>query len=300
MVVLTLLFVLLDPLFVRFEATSDVRFSIAPIVLAGLLTAAGTATAAGINAASNAYSNKQNQKNWEKQNEYNSPTNQMARYRAAGLNPNLIYGSGQASAGQAGAIAPYQGFQVDGSDVLSMANALASVRNMEANTRKAEAEALAANLDNTYKSTTLQYYGSSLDLDNQLRRANLAYRSGQIDQLGYQKAVLQAQAQNLVEQALYNKYNRTTLQPQLLQLRRQSVANETRLTKSRLESMFTERVGARTRNSLLGKELQYYDDDRLLNRRSKGLGAAASALGSLTGFGRFYDDYQYRHSWWNY
>lgn len=33
------------------------------------------------------------------QNEYNSPENQIKRYTSAGLNPNLIYGSGSASAG---------------------------------------------------------------------------------------------------------------------------------------------------------------------------------------------------------
>lgn len=31
---------------------------------------------------------------WNLQNEYNSPTQQMARLRSAGLNPNLVYGSG--------------------------------------------------------------------------------------------------------------------------------------------------------------------------------------------------------------
>lgn len=31
---------------------------------------------------------------WNMQNEYNSPASQMARYKAAGLNPNLIYGQG--------------------------------------------------------------------------------------------------------------------------------------------------------------------------------------------------------------
>lgn len=41
--------------------------------------------------------NRQNEWNlsmWNKQNEYNSPAQQMARYKAAGLNPNLIYGQG--------------------------------------------------------------------------------------------------------------------------------------------------------------------------------------------------------------
>ncbi|QXP07950.1 MAG: DNA pilot protein [Arizlama microvirus] len=31
---------------------------------------------------------------WERQNEYNSPLNQMKRLKAAGLNPNLVYGQG--------------------------------------------------------------------------------------------------------------------------------------------------------------------------------------------------------------
>lgn len=38
---------------------------------------------------------------WNRQNEYNSPQAQMERYRKAGLNPNLIYGGGNTSAGNA-------------------------------------------------------------------------------------------------------------------------------------------------------------------------------------------------------
>lgn len=40
---------------------------------------------------------------WNQQNEYNSPYNTMQRLKAAGLNPNLIYGNGQATT-PAGAI----------------------------------------------------------------------------------------------------------------------------------------------------------------------------------------------------
>ena len=36
---------------------------------------------------------------WNMENEYNLPTNQMARYKDAGLNPNLIYGQSNPSAG---------------------------------------------------------------------------------------------------------------------------------------------------------------------------------------------------------
>ena len=39
--------------------------------------------------------------NWMIQQEYNTPANQVARLRAAGLNPNLIYGNGSAATGNA-------------------------------------------------------------------------------------------------------------------------------------------------------------------------------------------------------
>ena len=46
---------------------------------------------------------ERNMKAWDLQNMYNSPAAQIQRLRAAGLNPNLIYGNGQeASAGLAG------------------------------------------------------------------------------------------------------------------------------------------------------------------------------------------------------
>lgn len=38
-------------------------------------------------------------KDWNMQNEYNSPQQQMARLKAAGLNPNLVYGNGATTEG---------------------------------------------------------------------------------------------------------------------------------------------------------------------------------------------------------
>lgn len=43
---------------------------------------------------------------WNMENEYNSPAQQLARYQAAGLNPNLIYGTGTASAGNTSTSSP--------------------------------------------------------------------------------------------------------------------------------------------------------------------------------------------------
>ena len=36
--------------------------------------------------------NQWNLEQWQRENDYNSPTSQMARLRAAGLNPDLMYG----------------------------------------------------------------------------------------------------------------------------------------------------------------------------------------------------------------
>lgn len=83
---------------------------------AGGAIAAAAVTAAG-NAAITAASNKrqfknqvkamelqlkQNKQLWDYQNAYNTPQAQMARLEAAGLNPNLIYGSGAGGMNTAG------------------------------------------------------------------------------------------------------------------------------------------------------------------------------------------------------
>lgn len=52
------------------------------------------------------YSFNKNLDMWEKQNEYNSPKNQMKRLKEAGLNPHLIYGKG--TVGNAQTMPQYQ------------------------------------------------------------------------------------------------------------------------------------------------------------------------------------------------
>lgn len=50
----------------------------------------------------------QNVQMWNMQNAYNHPAEQMKRYKEAGLNPNLIYGNGTSSAGNASGAPTYQ------------------------------------------------------------------------------------------------------------------------------------------------------------------------------------------------
>lgn len=255
--------------------------SIAPAVVAAII-AGGTALAgAGINA----FANRQQ---WNAQNEYNSPAEQMSRYRAAGLNPNLIYGSGQASAGNAGAIAPFQANPVSTNDLLQAANAISVIKNTEANARKANAEAVGAELNNALHSTQLQYYGSSMALENRLKAANLDYISGKTDQLGYQNAVYQAQAQNIIENALYTKQNREVFQPALIAISRQNAATAANRLNWDMNAFNPLNVMRKHQGNLLGKDYQYYESDRLFNRRNKSLNTATNAARGLFDFGKFF------------
>lgn len=94
------------------------------------------AIAAGAGLVSNWWTNRQNRKNWELQNEYNAPVQQMARYRAAGLSPNLIYSNGQASSGNATSLPPYQSQRISSNDLLNAAQAVMNMRTMSANVKK--------------------------------------------------------------------------------------------------------------------------------------------------------------------
>jgi len=64
------------------------------------------------------YEWSQNIAQWNRANEYNTPANQMARYRAAGLNPNLVAGGVGSSVGTATESPKYQRAQADYTGVL--------------------------------------------------------------------------------------------------------------------------------------------------------------------------------------
>lgn len=68
-------------------------------VLGGLIGMASQHSANKANMELAKYNWEQQKQMWHMNNEYNKPSAQMARYLEAGLNPNLIYGSGSASAG---------------------------------------------------------------------------------------------------------------------------------------------------------------------------------------------------------
>lgn len=87
----------------------------------GLLSGAGNVVSTLLTNRANRklaeYSYDQQRQMIAEQNAYNSPVQQMARYAEAGLNPHLIYGSGQASAGNQSQIAKYDAPRMEAPDV---------------------------------------------------------------------------------------------------------------------------------------------------------------------------------------
>jgi hypothetical protein len=92
-----------------------------------------------------------NMKLWDLQNQYNSPTSQMQRLQEAGLNPNLVYGSGGGSftsptpkSADVQNWSP-QSVKIDTGSMLSAYNDFrlrdAQIKNVEANTLKTMTEA---------------------------------------------------------------------------------------------------------------------------------------------------------------
>lgn len=121
------------------------------------LAVLGAGIAATASAVSQWWKNRQDQKryeqqlrderaNWQMQNEYNSPAQQMARLKSAGLNPNLVYQQGGALSG-AGEMStpsypdtPLADYQNILSQGLQFDSALAGIDNVKANTEKTKQE----------------------------------------------------------------------------------------------------------------------------------------------------------------
>lgn len=82
---------------------------------------------------------------WNKSNEYNSPQAQMARLKQAGLNPNLVYGSGSVS-GNTSSQAPrahipeYKAPMVDPNIVFNVLNTALGAIKTQADTQKVQTE----------------------------------------------------------------------------------------------------------------------------------------------------------------
>lgn len=127
---------------------------------------------------------------WNMQNRYNSPTAQMSRLRQAGLNPNLVYGSGVTgnSAGSApqyqpakiqrATMEPYRGWNLGLSDAASMYMAMrqnkAQVENMEAQNKLIKEQARTEGIRQGNIAMATARSGFDLDLARELKDVSVS------------------------------------------------------------------------------------------------------------------------------
>lgn len=143
---------------------------------------------------------QQNMRFWNMQNEYNTPANQMKRLQDAGLNPNLIYGSGSANTGIAGSIAPSKPapYNVKNPVPLQAMMMGAQIENIRSLTEKNDAETA-----RTLGLTPHQVNKSLSDADQARQRAAIATIEANIASKTEQDKV-----NKIVEEALILKAQR--------------------------------------------------------------------------------------------
>jgi len=123
---------------------------------------------------------------WNRQNAYNSPAAQMERYTSAGLNPNMIYGSGTASAGNAQSMphyqAPTQQYNYQPPNVLPQISTYADLA-----IKKATVDRIKAQTQNENLSVALN--AASLQADIASRGYKKSLLGNQSDSMWYQKTM---------------------------------------------------------------------------------------------------------------
>ena len=178
---------------------------------AGIIAGVGSLLGSGINAIAQNRANRQNLKlaqyqnawqsaendkafknnilMWNMQNAYNSPTAQMSRLRQAGLNPNLVYGSGVTgnNAGSApqyepikvqrATMEPYRGWNLGLSDAVSVYMAArqnkAQIENMEAQNKLIKEQARTEGIRQGNIAMSTARSGFDLNLARELRNVSI-------------------------------------------------------------------------------------------------------------------------------
>jgi len=185
------------------------------------------------------YQDALNNKNWEKQVEYYSPQNVMDRFKAAGLNPHLIYGAGAQSLTAAGNIGnvsmgSYSSKTEPVKNMLARQITAAQVNNMReqnlnlkeqnkvlsAEAEVKQAQARATELSNRKMEAESPYWGQNAFVDsedkllgNNIRqierdiKKNEQYMSGldsefYFDRLTHETNILYQRAENLKDEDL--------------------------------------------------------------------------------------------------
>lgn len=153
--------------------------------MSAAVTAAAISAGAGLaqnafNVGSSIFTNRRNieeqWKMWNATNEYNHPAAQMARYREAGLNPNLIYGQSNTTTPTNVGIAEAPQVSLQG-----VGNVMADYMNMKMMDEKIQAQ----QLDNEYQRTVNDNQKTEIALNNIRKTYDINYTASRIRTEGF-------------------------------------------------------------------------------------------------------------------
>lgn len=175
---------------------------------------------------------RQNLEQWSRENEYNSPLQQMQRYKDAGLNPNLIYGQQNLSASspqlkyerqEAGHVAPYQrqasNVKLELGDVFQSIMDFATYKNQ---LRKSNAEADSAEYQADIAKYESMMKASDANFRNDFNRANLTKTNEEISNLVESRKVIMQDYENkkITHSQLIAETNRINTQIESLNIQK--------------------------------------------------------------------------------
>lgn len=128
------------------------------------------------------------QEAWNRQNKYNTPQAQMARFKKAGLNPHLIYGKG--TAGQATQLPKYSNIRAEKTDTPNFQGVPALEMYQNIQMQKANIDSIEAQTKNTNADTALKFLESPiLNLNRRQKEFDLGkdreFKPYQFDALKY-------------------------------------------------------------------------------------------------------------------
>lgn len=213
---------------------------LAPAVAAAIVSGASALGSTGLSAWNTSAVNRSNQRSVDKQNQYavqlrdydnwyNSPVQQMKRFREAGLNPDLIYGSMDGSSSSAPSLtAPSTDVGFDASGIATSGSQLASIIQQQ---KYLDAQTENLSLQNQLLKKDVGNKDEAIRLQNEQIKSAIDNMNQQTDKLKEEARSLQFQndfndkTANMQYQKFVNEVGSSLEQYKLTKAQRQTVEN---------------------------------------------------------------------------
>jgi len=190
----------------------------------------------GVNAVSNLFTNKA-QKNtslefydrqradaladWNRQNQYNSPKEQMARFKDAGLSPHLIYGQTNVAPAVRSTDAKTPNYTAPQFDA-SSANPIliaAQIENMKKQGSLMDAQAVKANSETDWKNVNTKWFKENYDTKSHLLRTGVDLNENKIYESQQRQSLLSEQVRKTIADTNLSQTKKAEVSQMILNLK---------------------------------------------------------------------------------